>query len=456
MTPHRCRPRLELLEGRETPGNLTVTFAAATGTLTVVGDAANNDLAVNVIADALTSYILSSTSDSFNNVAGPFGTPNGVRNISIRMLGGDDRVSFHSPGPLLLDGNLTINGGDGANTVTATDLTDLFLEKNLTITNGTNAAGADSTTLDNLTVRGSVTINNGNGDSQTRIQRNSNPSFFGKDPLVSGNVTIINGTGKDGTYLKDTNVGGSFTVKNGHGDAAGAAGYTQVFNTVNPDRSYIRGNVSVSYLDGDVTNTVDALTDVVVQGNVTFAHGAGASTTVFDGAGVGLPVVVRGNLTVSGTGATVVRVGVDNAGTGLVVGKNFTVTTGAGSDRLTLSRLEVGGAARWSLGDGDNAVAIDDSVFAGTVTLTTGAGADTVNLDTAAGSGGATTFERAVTVRQGAGSDTVNRVGSADANQALIVLDTFVIHYGTGSNSMPDPPPGHESYPFGTSIQWVL
>jgi large repetitive protein len=455
MSPRRCRPRLEALEGRDTPGNLTVTFAAASHTLTIVGDSLNNDLAVHTIPDAPTTFILSSATDSINNVPPPLITPSGVQNITIRMLAGDDQVTV--VGAFLLAGSLSINGGDGANAVTATNLSDLFVGKNLTITNGTNTVGIDSTTLENLTVRGALTINNGNGDSQTVIQRNAIPPLLAPNGfIVTGNVTVVNGTGRDGTVLKDTNVGGNFTVKNGHGDAAGAAGYTQTFNVLNAGRSYIRGNVSVSYLDGDVTSPADALLDVEVQGNVAFAHGGGASSTHFDGFSTALPVIVRGNLTMTGSGASAIGTGDFSAGTGLIVGKNFTATAGAGSDILTFKRLEVGGAVKWALGDGNNTVTVDDSLFIGTVTLITGAGADTVNLDTAVGTGGATTFERAVMMNLGAGDDKVIRVGPTDANQELVILDTFVIHHGTGSNTMVDPISGHEVYPFGTTIQWIF
>lgn len=74
MNPRRrCRPRLERLEGRDVPGNLTVTYAAASRTLTVVGDAGNNDLTVH--QDSGGFFILSSTTDSINNNNGPYFPP---------------------------------------------------------------------------------------------------------------------------------------------------------------------------------------------------------------------------------------------------------------------------------------------------------------------------------------------------------------------------------------------
>jgi hypothetical protein len=454
MISRHCRPRLERLEGRDVPGNLTVTYAAASRTLTVGGDAGNNDLAVHQQPDS--SFILSSATDSINNNNGPYFPPGTVRNITVRMLGGDDHVTLDSQdqgldGPFLLAGNLSVNGGDGANTLTATALSMLFVGGNLTVTNGTNAAGADTTVLADVNVRGSVTVANGNGDSDTRIERES--AGFS---LVSGNLTVTNGTGKDTVVLKDTNVGGNFTVKNGRAGAGGVAGHVQTFNVLNTTRSYIRGNVSVTDVDGNEDAVTSGLFDVEVLGNLTWGLGTGTAAVGFDGFTTAQPTIVRGNLTVTGSGTTTVQAGKTFNSAGLVVGRNLTVSLGAGNDSLTLFKAQVGGASQFNLGAGTNAVKIDDTLFAGTLTLTAGAGNDTVNLDATPGTAGATTFERAVTMSLGAGDDTLNRAGSTDANQALIVLGSFVVHHGTGSNTMVTPDPGHESFPFHDDIQWVL
>jgi hypothetical protein len=61
-----------------------------------------------------------------------------------------------------------------------------------------------------------------------------------------------------------------------------------------------------------------------------------------------------------------------------------------------------------------------------------------------------------VVISQGAGDDTVTRAGSDNANQELIVLGTFVIHHGAGNDTDAAPPAGHELFPFGGSVQWVL
>ena len=138
-----------------------------------------------------------------------------------------------------------------------------------------------------------------------------------------------------------------------------------------------------------------------------------------------------------------------------MVGKNFTVNSGAAFDTLTLMRLEVGGTTTLSLGDGLNTVTIDDSLFAGIFRLTTGRGADFVNLDTQIGTDRATTFNRTVTLSLGAGNDSLTLAGGTDAGQAVVYLSTFIAHHGADVDSVFQTP-GKEVHPFGPGLAWVL
>jgi hypothetical protein len=445
---NRFRPCLERLEDRDTPSNFSVNFSGLTHTLTIVGDNQNNSLTVQGVAADVTKFILSSPTDTFNQLAGPFTSPSGVRNIAIRMLAGDDSVTFGNTVPIDLKGNLSINGGDGANSVTATDLT---VEKNFSITNGKNTSGTDDTTLTNLSVGGSLTINNKAGDTSTSITRNS-----AGISTIGGNLSITNGTGEDQNDIHDMNVGGNVTINNGHGNAqTGLAGYTWFYNFNNTGyRAQIKGNYTVSYLDGNVSS-YDGIWDTEVHGDVTFHHGSGSATTNFDGFVTSLPVIIRGNLTMTGSGANTVTIGTQYKHTGLILNKNLTVTTGAAADTLTFNNLEVGGITKLAQGDGNNTVTIDDSVFVGSFTLTTGSGNDQVFLDHTAGTSAPTIFEAPVFISQGAGADFVARDGTTDANQEIIALSTFVIHYGGNAGDSTSYNTSQEIFPFGGSIQWV-
>ena len=68
-----------------------------------------------------------------------------------KMLGGDDFVTFdNANGPITVLGNVSIDGGDGANNVTVTDLA---IRRNLSVTNGTAAVGTNYDLSRNFFVR---------------------------------------------------------------------------------------------------------------------------------------------------------------------------------------------------------------------------------------------------------------------------------------------------------------
>jgi hypothetical protein len=444
----KFRPSLEQLESRETPANLTATFDALTHTLTVDGDGDNNQLQIRAVAADATQFLLSSPTDTINTVAADFLTPTGVKNITVRMFTGNDSTTIsNASGPVTVKQNLTIHGGKGANSVSATDLS---VGGNLNLLNGTNTTSADNMNIFNLKVGGSLTINNGDGDTSTTIWRNVPGLSF-----VRGNVLLTNGSGRDFTFLVDTNVGGNVNVINGLPNAAGVAGSTRIFNESNTTaRSVIGGNVSFSYLAGN-TDLRDGIWDMHILGNVTFNHGPGEFTTFVDGYRTNVPVKINGKLTLTGTGANQINLGTGWANTGVVVGGALSVQGGPGNDTLALSELAVGGATQLKLGKGTNTLTIDDSDFGGTFTLRSGAGVDTVNVDTTAGTERATTFAKAVLMFLGDGADTVTRAGGADVNQRIVFYRSFVIHHGAGLSTTTFTL-SQEISPFGGLIQFLV
>lgn len=435
------RPRLEPLEGRDAPATLTVTYSPATHTLTVVGTDGDNQLTIQGDSGDPTHFVLSSTTDTFVGGGTTFVSPSGVQNIFVRMLAGNDPVTLSNSPPIRLAGALTIDGGDGSNDVFATDLT---VGKNLTIRNGT---GSDSIQLTNLNVNGSLTATNGDGDTFTQVGRTS-----AGVSTVRGSVTITNGTGSDINLFNDLNVGGNVTIRNGrHGQNLE---YTRIYNQFNTSApSQIRGSVSVFHLDGNGNQNGDWLLEAEVGGSVAYSYGTGGGTVRLDANVTAVPEFVHGSVSVTGTGALTVTTAFTTA-LGLVVGKNLTVTGGAAADRVTLYKATVNGTTSLNLGDGDNKVNIDNSLFVGSFKLTTGGGADTVQLETATGTNTGTTFDRAVTMSLGAGIDTLTLGGSNDANQALVFAGTFVAHHGADADTVTKF--GKDMYPFGGGLQWVL
>ena len=493
MTPGRLRPRLELLEGRDTPGMLTFTYAAASRSLTVVGTSSHDQLSIDLAGSG--GLALSSSTGAFQDSGGQvlnspmlFTLP--VDNLTVRLHGGDDDLVI-GPNPVRLSGSLVVAGGGGNNTLTVGGLS---VDGNLTVTNGvgadstlmtfldiggaltvangaggsttaitltgrdhpfthsvavTNGAGADSTTLTDLMVAGPVAVTNGGGGSRTVIDRDAIDQ-----PRVGGNVTVTNGAGTDEFELADTNVNGSVTVQNGSGGANGNAGHTWVYKPTGAGREVIGGDLSVSYLDGDVTAVPDELLDAQVLGSVTFNHGLGNSETILDGKRTALPAIVRGDLTFTGSGRAIIRHNDFPNTFGLVVGGSFLVTAGAGDDQVFLNRADIGGRTVLTLGGGANLVSVDDTVFHGSVTITTGAGADTIALDTRAGTAAPTTFERPVLISLKGGNDTVSTGGSADAMQHLVVFAPSVIHHGAGTDVFTHL--GNDETPLGWWIDYVV
>ena len=88
------------------------------------------------------------------------------------------------------------------------------------------------------------------------------------------------------------------------------------------------------------------------------------------------------------------------------------------------------------------------------MTVTTGAGAYIVSLDTRAGTGAPTTFERPVLVRLGAGDDRVSTGGFDDAMQHLVVFGPGVIRHGPGVDGFSHS--GNDETPLSWSIDYVL
>jgi hypothetical protein len=310
---------VEVLEGRAVPaGNLKATFAPRTGTLTVVGTAGDDALGVFGHPGDPTRLDLVAPTESINGgaVGGTYTTPAGVRTVVITTLAGDDSVLFSSPGaggngPIRLPGSLTVTGTTGAKSVRASDLT---VGGSVSIRSGVHTTGTNTTTLYNLTAGGGVAVRSAGGDTDTQIGRTA-----AGVSNINGSVTVVNGAGKDFFNLTDMDVGGNLTVANGPGDAAGNAGRFQVYNYYNTGRrAVIRGSVSVSYLSGN--GGTDFVQDVEVLGNVTLRHGPGEFITTVDGFHTGLPVQVRGSLTVAGTGRSTVSLGTGDQRTGLVVG----------------------------------------------------------------------------------------------------------------------------------------
>jgi hypothetical protein len=425
---HSVRPYVDRLEAREVPAaNLTVTFSPLTHTLTIVGDANDNDVTVKGDPADQTHFILNS-SGNINGQPSPFSTQSGVKNLVFKMLDGNDTVTFDPTVPIFLHGSASIDGGTGVNSVAATHLTVI---KYLSVTNAAQTTGLDSVVLIDFSAGGSVLIKNAGGDSYIGINRDA-----AGVSTIKGSLTVTNGTGEDSFNLNDTNVNGNVTINNGHGNAVGVAGFVNIYNLDNTAiRSIIGGNLTVTYLDGNA-NTFDGLWDTEVFGNVTLNHGPGVFKTDMDGYATHLPDVIHGNLTIAGAGANSLGFGTNNVsgnGSGLIVGKMFTLKCGGGlAETLAFKNFQVGGDTSITLGNGGNMITIDDSIFGGRFTLVSGVGNDTFNLEATTETASATEFKKAARIDLGSGNDVSYLAYNAtpDAGEAVVCLATFGVKTG--------------------------
>src|SRR5262249_60198452 len=98
---------------------LTATFSALTHTLTIVGDANDNDVTVKGDFLDQTHFILNS-SGNINGEPPPYSTPSGVKTLVFKMLDGNDTVTFDPTVPIFVHGSVSINGEARGTNVAAT------------------------------------------------------------------------------------------------------------------------------------------------------------------------------------------------------------------------------------------------------------------------------------------------------------------------------------------------
>src|SRR5262249_61085127 len=131
---------------------LTATFSALTHTLTIVGDANDNDVTVKGDFLDQTHFILNS-SGNINGEPPPYSTPSGVKTLVFKMLDGNDTVTFDPTVPIFVHGSVSINGGAGGNKGAATHLT---VGKNLSVTKAAQTTRLHSVLLIDFSARGGL------------------------------------------------------------------------------------------------------------------------------------------------------------------------------------------------------------------------------------------------------------------------------------------------------------
>jgi hypothetical protein len=412
--PRSFRPRLEKLEDRLAPaGNVTSSFTG--GSLTLTGDAQANAITISangsgqivVTPNGTTTLDGSTAAESFSVSA----------NLTIALGAGNDSINFDKTNPLTVPGSLSITYGSATgdkHTQTIAGDSAFTVGQNLAISYG---AGAVVTFLSDLQVgsnsvphSGNVTITHGPGNSDTTL--------FGVGfGSILGNLSVTNTSGVADNVLDNLNVGGNVTFNNGRAGAGNTAGHTFI-RSFNPTPARIGGNLAISNVNGNSDNVDgDVVTAVSVAGNVTLKLGTGNFNANMTAAIAPGPPAVGGNLSITGSGSDAVGVGVDlvsGIANGLNVNGSLSVLLGgAGSDSLDLTGVVVGKNTTLTTGSGNAAVTLNDALatanseYHGSFSLTTGAGNDSVAVNSSGGAG-SVIFDGAVTALLGAGNDTLS------------------------------------------------
>jgi hypothetical protein len=185
------------------------------------------------------------------------------------------------------------------------------------------------------------------------------------------------------------------SVANGHYSVTGSNGTTITTKGTAPSNS---ANVSLNISLGDGGNSVTM--DGLKARNVTVVTGKGADAVSIGGVS---EVIIAGSIDVN-TGAGADTVALSN---GTYIG-NVKIATGAGDDIVQFGYA--GGAAALAY-------------FAGSVSVDTGDGANTIDASTEA-TGSPVQFDKAVAFKMGKGNDILSMATGAATNQVLFSGNT--------------------------------
>ncbi len=285
-------------------------------------------------------------------------------NISVLAGRGNDVISLGEGGANVFRGDVSILGG---NTVTLGDTgtnTDAILG-NLSV-QSLREAGAISVTLESgLTTEGNVNLSTGGGADTITLA-----SLDGTGTAFAGNLSIETGSREDLIQADPTGpqtFAGNLRVQAGDGDDS---------FTIN-DQAVVGGDALLDL--GGGTNALElGAGGAPVTFDATLTIRTGAGDDVFDKATSSVSFTVGDTLTLDlGDGDNMF---IPGAGTGPI--GNLVVRAGSGDDTITIAEAGITvGEADVRLGDGANAISFG---------VTTGGGAITGDLSIDLGNGGNT------------------------------------------------------------------
>jgi large repetitive protein len=426
----RARLAVQSLEGREVPANVVAEIS--NGTLFIIGSSADDSIILSQPSGAGTLTITpvgESLNGRFSSDTGPL-----PRSVDILLGSGDDTVAFDlSAQSIVFPGTLAINYGTAG---IGTKVTQTTGATSNTLTVGGSfgihyAAGTVTTNLDNLSLAAGLGVTHGSGDSTFRVDNKVGDGTFS---VIHGALTVTNAAGVANNTLEDTNVGGTVTFSNGKERATDdAAGFTKILNSTNSNFATIGGGLVITNASGNST-TGDIVGDVLVKGGVSIGLGTGTFKATVAAQHVSSAPVIKGNLTVTSLTTGIPTVNLGAAGTGLDVGGAMSVRAGNGGATITLTDVQVTGATGITTGAGNDTVSVDTasgalgSLFHG-FSANTGAGNDKLTIG---GGSGTTTFRGTTNVNLSTGDDTLALAATGPVDFFNVVP---MFNGGTGTNT---------------------
>jgi hypothetical protein len=428
----------ERLEGRDVPNGAVFTSLVG-GSLVITGDTSDNQITLS--AGGLNTIAITPTGGttvdgSSNTVLRSFS-----RDLDIFLGRGTDSVTFDlGPGSMAFRGNVVLNygsagTGDKMTTTVNAGTNTLSVANSMVI----RYAGGDvTTTLDNIAIAGSLVVTHGSGDSTFSVDNLKGAGSFSS---IGGSLDVTNTIGKADNSVTDTNVGRSEAFVNGKARAAdNAAGSTQIFNENNTTPANVGSNISISNTNGD-SAIGDVVADVHVLGSVGLKLGTGNFNATVASRMASPGPSISGSLSVSATSTWTGTVALGAPGTGLTVKRNLAVSVGNGNATVAIDDADVLATTTITTGKGNDQITIDGtggdagSVFAGAVALNTGAGTDTLSVNSGGASSAVTDFKGSFVAKLGVDDDALTLATSGKVKFDAPSPKTLLVDGSTGVNT---------------------
>jgi hypothetical protein len=276
--------------------------------------------------------------------------------LKVTSTGGNDTLSFNSGGIGAIKGGITTQLGDGSNAISIAGFS--FVTPTFKHVGGVNN---DALFITTTTTRiGSVSVSLGDGTNTL--------NFSSFELRVSGPFKVFAGSGDDDLVVSGSDVRLGKGVQYTAGD--GINGFSLLGTALQS------GPLKIEFGEHATGTSVMAIdgTATTISGAINFSAGGGDDTVIFGGTAFAAgPLNLR-----FGEGANTLNLTAPTTRVG-----NFKVSAGNGSDTVTIAGSETAiGAIKADLGGGANTFVTAGKalIVTGAITVSTGAGDDTINF----------------------------------------------------------------------------